>query len=283
MPATRTESNPALHLGGVRESYPKILNSPQHRSSLEHCQWERLSTSSDWLSRTAHRLQAWLLGESEESSPLEVKEGMEGVCFLLEIFPKSGTTGIKGWQFCLPQLVWKLSPAHPQLSSQVLRVLTFHLPHKKLFDTALLGAGLSLCRGKRPQFNCVQTRLFFPPLNFHFCYWNKTTKKNQLYAQPKLANVNNFSVLIGRGQTGRLHTYTHTGKAESFNLILPSRACNKCSQDLFLFPFVFIKLWRVSFPFSFLSGALPILYYGSYKTWSTLFSLFFFFFPSLSF
>lgn len=122
----------------------------------------------------------------------------------------------------------------------------------------------------------VSKRGFFSPSEFSFLLLKQNNTKNQLYAQPKLANVNNFSVLIGRGQTGRLHTYTHTGKAESFNLILPSRACNKCSQDLFLFPFVFIKLWRVSFPFSFLSGALPILYYGSYKTWSTLFSLFFF-------
>lgn len=180
-----------------------------------------------------------------------------------------------------PVVFGELSPAFPQLSSPVLHVLTFQEKQNTLFDTALLRAELSFWRGKRPKFNCIQMRLFFPLWIFISAI---ETKRNQLHAQPKLGNVNNFSFLIGRGQTGRLHTYTHTGKAESFNLILPSRAGNKCSQDLFLFPFVFIKLWRVSFPFSFLSGALPILYYGSYKTRSALFfSLSFFFFPSSSF
>lgn len=56
----------------------------------------------------------------------------------------------------------ELSPAFPQLSSQVLHVLTFQEKQNTLFDTALLRVVLSFWRGKRPKFNCIQMRLFFP-------------------------------------------------------------------------------------------------------------------------
>lgn len=199
MPATRTKSGPALTGQNhwwerCRRPIPKywraVLLQVEALSAgeTEHILW---STAQNRTQTPRH----WGWEDSKmQSSSLKPKVGMEGVCFMLEIFPKSGISCAKRMTTLPSTVVFaELSPA-PCISTASLTstACTDISGETKHSDTALLRVGLSFWRGKGPQFNCIQRRLPSPPLNFHFCYWNNN-KKNQLYAQPKSGNVNNFS------------------------------------------------------------------------------------------
>lgn len=97
-----------------------------------------------------------------QSTTLKLKAGI-GSLFYAEDIPQTGNNLHKRMTLLPCAVVFdELSPAFTQLSSQVLHVLTFQEKQNTLFDTALLRVELSFWRGKRPKFNCIQMRLFFP-------------------------------------------------------------------------------------------------------------------------